>query len=131
MPDTEPENPEECTPIEEHELAEVGRMVETWVNGLPFEAVYELAKRFHFHLALKLFIEDKEGFEELKTTYGNKGEGEVRPLMQVTQMLISQLDNLAGFNLISCEDATQVESDEIPVKPPLPDQKFFDDLGIV
>ncbi|MQF67719.1 hypothetical protein FIM07_04690 [SAR202 cluster bacterium AD-802-F09_MRT_200m] len=130
MADTDSGNHEECTPIEKHELAEVGRMVESWVGGLPFEAVYELAKRFHFHLALKLFIEDKEGFEELKSAYGDHARGEVRPLMEVTEMLISQMDDIAGFNLISSEDTPEVESDQPSVTTQLPDREFFDNLGI-
>ena len=94
MKDQGPGNHDGYTRIEDQELAEIGRIVESWVGGLPFEAVYELVKRFHFHLALKLFIDDKEGFEELKSVYGGKGETEGRPHIHVTKLLLTLMDNL-------------------------------------
>ena len=44
MQDQDPGNHDGYTRIEDQDLAEIGRIVESWVGGLPFEAVYELVK---------------------------------------------------------------------------------------
>ena len=87
------------------------------MRGLPYEAVYELVKRFHFHLALKLFIDDKEGFEELKSAYGGKDEAGRRAHIHVTELLLSQMDNIVGFNSVSEGETDEVDCDEPPNCP--------------
>ena len=109
------------------DLAEIERIAESWVRELPSEAVYELAKRFHFHLALKLFIEDTNGFEELKRAYGEiDGNKRTSPL-SVTKLLLSQIDNLLGFSM---EDADIAPPDQHPAGSNLPDKEFFENLSL-
>ena len=113
--------------VKDEDLAEIERIAESWVGELPFEAVYELAKRFHFHLALKLFIEDQKGFEELKRAYGEiDGKERTRPL-SLTKTLLFQIDNLVGFSM---EDTDIVPPDQRPSAADLPDKEFFKNLGL-
>ncbi|MEC7906175.1 MAG: hypothetical protein VYC82_03030 [Verrucomicrobiota bacterium] len=109
------------------DLAEIERIAESWVGELPFEAVYELAKRFHFHLALKLFIEDTTGFEELKRSYGEPGGNERPRPLSVAKLLLSQIDDLFGFTM---EDAGIDRLGQNPDAPDLPDKDFFENLGL-
>ena len=110
--------------MEEKDLAEIERIAESWVGQLPFEAVYELAKRFHFHLTLKLFIEDSSGFQELRRTYGELGEESQAPKLVVTEKLLSQLDRLLGFSM----GDTEIEPDDN--LSGMPDKEFIKCLGI-
>jgi hypothetical protein len=113
--------------VKDEDLAEIERIAESWAGETPFEAVYELAKRFYFHLALQLLIEDQNGFEELKRTYGEiDGKERTRPL-SLTKNLLSQLDNLVGFSM---EDTDIVPPDQSPVSADLPDKEFFKNLGL-
>ena len=109
------------------DLAEIERIAESWVRELPSEAVYELAKRFHFHLALKLFIEDTNGFEELKRAYGEIDGNTRTSLLSGTKLLLSQIDNLLGFSM---EDADIAPPDQRPAGSNLPDKEFFENLSL-
>ena len=109
------------------DLAEIERIAESWVRELPSEAVYELAKRFHFHLALKLFIEDTNGFEDLKRAYGEIDGNKRTSLLSVTKLLLSQIDNLLGFSM---EDADISPPDQRPAGSNLPDKEFFENLSL-
>ena len=62
------------------DLAEIERIAESWVRELPSEAVYELAKRFHFHLALKLFIGHKRVRRAETRLWRNRREQANKPL---------------------------------------------------
>ncbi len=109
------------------DLTEIERIAESWVGELPFEAVYELAKRFHFHLALKLLVEDTKGFEELKRTYREPGGNEGARPLSVAKLLLSQIDDLFGFTM---EDAGTDRLGQNPDAPDLPDKDFFENLGL-
>ena len=88
------------------------------------------SKRFHYHLALKLFIDDKEWFEELQSAYGRKDEAGGQSHMHVTELLLSQMDNMVGFNSVSEDETDKVNCDEPPNTPELPDKEFFKNLGV-
>ena len=62
----EPEKHDGFTKIGKEDWAEIEKLAEAWVAGLPFEAIYQVAKRFHVHLLTMMFCEDKDYFEEIK-----------------------------------------------------------------
>ena len=78
-------------------------------------------------MALQLSIEDQNGFEDLKRTYGEiDGKKRTRRL-SLNKNLLSQLDNLVGFSM---EDTDIVPPDQSPVSADLPDKEFFKNLGL-
>jgi len=143
----EPEKRNGFTRIGEDDWAEIEKLAEAWVSGLPFESVYEFTKRFHVHLLTMMFCNDREHFEEVKADYKNDQESGIEEEEDVTTMLVKRLDMIVGFDgKIGEEMYLNAQGDEVELpdflknhvsgssvqadKVELPDMEFFKKLGL-
>ena len=123
----EPENHDGFTKIGKEDWAEIEKLAEAWVAGLPFEAIYQVAKRFHVHLLTMMFCEDKDYFEEIKRDHKANQESDAGEDDDVTIMLVKKLDRMVGFiDKTDEEMELEVQADEVV----LPDKEFFKKLGL-
>ena len=107
-----------------------------WVRSLPFETVQEMARRIHFYQLTKLFMSDKEKFNEVMEQYGiGKEESICNDVHPITHFTIAQMDmQFGGFQAMNEEEMkrqkeeieAQREADAIS----LPDEEFFKNLGL-
>ena len=107
-----------------------------WVRSLPFETVQEMARRIHFYQLTKLFMSDKEKFNEVMEQYGiGKEESICIDVHPITHFTIAQMDmQFGGFQAMNEEEMkrqkeeieAQREADAIS----LPDEEFFKNLGL-
>ena len=140
MSNEEPENRNGFTRIGEEDWAEIEKLAETWVTGLPFESVYQFTKRFHVHLLTMMFCNDKENFEEIKEDSKNEQESGIEEMdttsssdrftgseEDLTKLLVKSLDLMVGFDGKIGEGMyLSVQADEVE----LPDKEYFKKLGL-
>ena len=114
----------EYTRISPEAYAVIARLSEEWTKSLPFNSVYKMVERFHFHLVAKVYMNNFEDFKEMCKEFNVTEENftEEPELDGVAQMLMMQVDALVGF-----EDT---EDDEEMTVPDLPDAEFFKGLGL-
>jgi len=113
----------EYTRVSPEAFAMIAKLSEEWTKSLPFNAVYKMVERFHFHLVTRLYINNMEDFREMCKEFNVTEENftEESELDEVSQMLMMQLDALVGFD--GKEDEEMNYSD-------LPDAEFFKGLGL-
>ena len=94
--------------IPPEDMENITKVAEAWVDNLPFQAVKMFAIRYHTHLVIRMWMRDKEGFEEALREYGIADDGymaeEIEHLEDCTNMLIHQMDLLVGFQGLTDEE---------------------------
>jgi len=114
--------------MEDGEMMEIEAVAEAWTRSVPFETVFEIAKRFHFHFTAHIFMNNKAEFELMKKAYNidatdiNRTPHKINVL---TESILEKLDEIVGFTSMTDEEMKSMEDDT-----PLPDSEFFKGLGL-
>ena len=126
MDNKEPEKRNGFIRIPEEDWIKIEAVAEAWVGNLPFSAVHAFAKRWHFHLLTKMFMEDRTTFDSFLDKFEIEEDGTAGITSEALH-LITQMDLLAGFQGLTDEEMNELHPQD---KTPLPDAKFFEGLGL-
>jgi len=114
--------------MDDRDMMEINAVAEAWTRGVPMETVYEIAKRFHFHITAHIFMDDKAQFDLMKKAYEIEEEDINRTPQKINAMtssILDKLDDIVGFKSMTDEDMEAMDDDT-----PLPDTEFFKTLGL-
>ena len=126
MDNKEPEKRNGFIRIPEEDWIQIEAVAEAWVGNLPFSAVHAFAKRWHFHLLTKMFMEDRPTFDTLMDKFEIEEDGTCGITSEAFH-LIAQMDLLVGFQGMTDEEMNERHPKE---ETPLPDSEFFKKLGL-
>ena len=130
MDNKEPERRNGFIKIPEEDWIRIDSCAEAWVDNMPFGSIYEFAKRWHLHILSRLFMEDRPRFDSFLEQFGITSDGERTIVLPQTLHMMNQMDSMVGF--MGMQSLTDAEMDDQHPKDetPLPDAKFFEELGL-
>ena len=113
-------------PLNYQELLQITMVAEAYTGNLPFEAIHQFAARFHFHCIKRIFFEDPEKFQQLKTQYGVDTELHQHEAHEMTELLVNKIDEFFGY-----DSGGDLQNPDPKQELDLPDAKYFREQGLL